>query len=1300
MNSRFQTRRFQGWSAAVLAAACGLPLASASAQEPASSGMMRFPDVSRSHIAFVYANDIWIVPKGGGVAQPLASPPGGEVFPRFSPDGSTIAFGGNYDGNRDLYAVPVAGGQPFRITHHPTGETLSDWTPDGKELIFLASGMSGFTRQPQLWKVEADGGLPTKLPVPYGGFGSISPDGTWLAYTPHSTDNRTWKRYRGGMATDIWLFNLKDNTSRKITDWEGTDTLPMWAPNSSGVVYYLSDNGPEHRLNIWSFDVSSGQRRQITTFKDDDVRWPSMGPGDGGAGEIVFQLGARLMLLSLSDGSSREVKVQIPGARPKLRPRTVNASDNMGGYSVSPTGKRVAVEGRGDLWSVPVKEGVTRSLTMNDDVAERDPSWSPDGRWIAYFSDESGEYELWVRPSDARPPEEKKDAEKKDGEKKPEAKEGDAKPAGDEAKPEGEEAKPEAKPEPRKLTSLGAGYRYNPMWSPDSKRIAFTDAGGRVMVTLVGTGETKEMDKDPWMTIPTMSWSGDSRWLAYTRTDEGNRNSAVWIMNVETGEKTRVVSPMFDCTSVAFDRDGDFLFFASQRIIQNPQYSALDLSFIYENATMLYMVPLRNDVKNPWAPKSDEETYKKDEPKKDEKKEEPKKDDAKPADGKDADAAKDGAKPEAAAADDGVSGSWSGSASGVGESGATVPFQMTLTLAKDGTLTATMVSAMGGGQGTGTYDKATGAINLTVTVGEGAVSLTGTLKDGSIDGTWSVGEMSGKWSATRTAAGGGQDSKGGEKKDGDKKDEAKDKKKEVKIDFDRFESRAMALPISPGNLGGLSVADGAKLLYVRFGSGDSGIKIFDYKGDEPSEKDVVSGGGYDLSADGKKIVVRRGSALNLHDASAGGGKAQAVQTGAMRKTIRDPRAEWRQIFNEAWRLQRDFFYEPTMHGVDWPKMREHYGKMVEDAASREDLNWIIAEMISELNIGHAYLGNPGDVEGQPAVGVGVLGCDFEFVPGEGGGAYRISKIYTGGPWDSDARGPLSQPGVDVKEGDFLLAVNGVPIDTSRDPWAAFLGAAGQTVQLTVNASPTMDGKQREVIVKTLSGDTDLRYRWWIEKNRAYVEEKSGGKIGYVYVPNTGQDGQNDLFRQFYGQIGSQAMIIDERWNGGGQIPTRFIELLNRPRTNYWARRDGKDWGWPPDSHQGPKAMLVNGLAGSGGDMFPWLFKHNKIGKVIGTRTWGGLVGISGNPQFVDGGTITVPTFGFYETDGTWGVEGHGTDPDIVVVDDPALMVNGGDPQLDAAIAHLLEEIQKNGYTPPARPKSPDRKGMGIAEQDK
>jgi len=483
-------------------------MAATTSQTEPHSAMLRYPDVGAGHIVFVYADDLWLADREGGQAIPVAGPRGAERFPKFSPDGRTIAFVGNYEGNRDLYTIPVNGGVPIRVTHHPASETLCDWTPDGK-LLYYSRGYGGLQRQARLMTVPSTGGLPHMLPPPYGANGAVSPDGQWLAYTPHSRDHRTWKRYRGGMATDIWLFNLRDHSARKITDWEGTDSQPMWHGNT---VYYMSDAGPEHRLNIWSYDLKSNQRRQITQFTDYDVKWPSIGPGPDGQGEVVLQNGSQLYLVDLATRMARSVSVTIPGDRPTLRPQDVDASKFIREWNVSSTGKRAVVSARGDIWTVPAKHGSPRNLTRSDGAAERDPAWSPDGQWIAYFSDSSGEYELHIAQSDG-------------------------------------------KGETRQLTDLGKKFRFRPTWSPDSKHIGFVDNGGAVYLHTIESSETKLIDTDPWGGRSRVSWSHDSRWIAYARSAD-NQQSSIWLYSVETGKyDLRLCEYGCSCRCAATRRD-------------------------------------------------------------------------------------------------------------------------------------------------------------------------------------------------------------------------------------------------------------------------------------------------------------------------------------------------------------------------------------------------------------------------------------------------------------------------------------------------------------------------------------------------------------------------------------------------------------------------------------------------------------------------------------------------------------------------------------------------------------------------
>jgi tricorn protease len=1087
--------------------------APAAAEIEPHAGMLRYPDVSSSRIAFLYANDLWLVPREGGVATPLASPPGEEQYPRFSPDGETLAFMGNYDGDVDLYTVPVSGGVPFRVTHHPANETLTDWTPDGR-LIFFATGVREYPRAQELFSVAATGGLPEKFPVPYGANGSVSADGRWLAYTPYSRDHRTWKRYRGGMATDIWLFHLEEHTARRITDWEGTDTQPMWHGEK---VYYLSDGGPEHKLNLWVYDTGSGERAQVTTHADYDVKWPAIGPDDGGAGAIVYQLGPELRLLDLSSGDSAAVRVTIPGARPELRPQTVDAAQAIGGRAVSATGMRAAVDARGDIWTLPAENGRPRNLTRTSGVAERSPAWSPDGRWIAYSADVGGEdYRLYVTQSDGRG-------------------------------------------ESRELAGTARRWHWNTAWSPDSEKLAFWDEGNRLWIYSLADDSLTEVVENPDFDPTRVSWSHDSGWLAFAMPESVRHLNAVYLYEVTSGQLHRVSSGMFNDTWPTFDREGDYLYLASAREFSSPIEEDLGSTWIYAHVDRLYAVPLRADIASPLAPEVDEE----------------------------------------------------------------------------------------------------------------------------------------EWSEE------GRDGNGDDGEEADEEDEEEEEEEEpgpLTVDLDGFEHRMIQLPSERGAFVDLAVNDEGHLLYAHLPSsellGEPVIRLLDLEDDDEPEKTVLEGvGRFVLTADGKKLLAWDGDRMAIVEARPEQ-QMETISTAGMTVEV-EPRAEWRQMFLEAWRLERDFFYDPNMHGVDWPAVRARYEPMLADCASRDDLTFVIQEMIAELNVGHAYY-RPGSQEETPRVSVGMLGADFELVDG----AYRIARILEGGAWNVDGRGPLSQPGVDVSVGDYLLAVEGAPVDANKDPWASFQGLGDATVTLTVSDKPRLDDDARQVVVELLASERTLRYRAWVEANRAHVEERSGGRVGYIYVPNTGTFGQDELVRQFFGQIHKEALIIDERWNGGGRVPTRFVELLNRPVANYWAVRETDSFVTPGDAHHGPKCMLINALAGSGGDYFPYWFRAAGLGKLIGTRTWGGLVGISGNPPLIDGTRVTAPTFAFYRADGTWGIEGHGVEPDIEVLDDPARMADGSDPQLDAAIEHMLAEIERHPHRSPARPPYPDRSGFGIAESDK
>jgi tricorn protease len=1102
--------------------------------------MLRQADVSATEITFVYAGDIWVAPKTGGTAVRLSSPRGEESFPRFSPDGSMIAFSGNYDGNLDIYVVPASGGLPTRITHHGAPDRIIDWYPDGKWLLYATSMTSEKDRFNQLYRVSAEGGLPEKLPVPYGEFGAISPDGKLLAYTPISVDFRTWKRYRGGMNPDIWLFDLEKLTAKNLTKDDANDAQPMWHGTT---LYFLSDRDEHKRANLWACDTKKDKFRQVTFFKEYDVHFPSIGPSD-----LVFENAGRLHLLDLATEKAHEVDIRVVTDRATLKPRVENVSGLIHSAGSSPSGKRALFAARGDVFSAPAEHGVVRNLTRSSGVAERFPAWSPDGKSIVYFSDRTGEYELTVRKAEG---------------------------AGEE----------------ETLTQLGPGFRYRPQWSPDSKKVLWIDQAMKIWVYGFDTKTNRCLDQQKWMYQGDLdgfavSWSADSRWIAYGG-DKENRNTCLVLYDYPNDKRHEVTTGFYDDGRPVFDPDGKYLYFLTGRTFA-PIYSELDPTWIYANTANLAVVPLRKDVPSPTAPRNDEESDKdKDKKKDDDKKSDEKKDgDSKDADKKDADPEK---KSEEARPTD-----------------------------------------------------------------ENAEKKT-------------------------------------EAKDSEKKDEKKDDKKPkpVEIDLEDFEQRVVILPPKAGRFGRLAAVSG-KLLFLRLprtGAADEKNPLFFYDLEKREEKQVIEDvDDFELTANREKLLARKGSSYAFIEPKEGQKMDKKIETGGLEATI-DPVVEWKQIFTDAWRFERDYFYDPNLHGVDWLGMRERYGKMLEDAVTRWDVNYVIGELIAELNASHTYRGG-GDTENAPSRGVGYLGCDFALE----NGAYRIQKIIDGAPWDSEVRSPLLRPGLtNLKAGDYLLAVNGEPLDPAKDPWAAFQGLPEKPVLLTVNDKPSTDGA-REVLVQTLGGEGRLRHLAWIDANRRRVETLSEGKIGYVYVPDTGVNGQNELVRQWRGQITKGGLIIDERFNSGGQIPDRFVELLNRPVENYWGVRDGLDWAWPPIAHFGPKAMLINGWSGSGGDCFPFYFKKAKLGPLIGTRTWGGLIGMTGVPPLIDGGNVTVPTFGIYSAKGEWIIEGYGVDPDIEVVDDPADMAQGEDPQLERAVKEVLKALKKNPPGAPKRPQYPNRAG--------
>jgi len=823
----------------------------------------------------------------------------------------------------------------------------------------------------------------------------------------------------------------------------------------------------------------------------------------------VLENGGKLYLVDLKSEKLNQISVQVPSDLPRARPSFKNLSRNIGSFDISPSGKRAVFGARGEVLTVPQKHGSVRMLTHTSGVAERYPAWSPDGKFIAYFSDRSGEYELYIRNSDGS----------------------------------GEE---------KQLTKNGKAFRFNPVWSPDSKKIAFSDKSGAIFYVEVSGGKPVLVDKDDFYARDTYGWSPDSRWISYDKFDAFT-TKIIYVYDTESKKRYSLTSDYYYNSSPVFDPDGKYLYFYSDRGF-NPVYSDFERTWVYPNSTNLYAIALRKDVPSPFAPKSDEEEIEDEE-------------------------SADKADPPA----------------------------------------------------------------------------------------------------------------GGAEAEEKAKDEEEDDT-DFSIEFDKIEKRIVKIT-DIGNVGRLAAVKG-KILYVQTakagtaqpGKPNGTLMYFDL--DKQESKTVISGiDTYVASADEKKILYKSGSTYGIIDLAEGKNVGDDKISAEKMSAFINPTEEWEQMFYDAWRIERDYFYDPDMHGLDWEKIKKRYSKLLPFVVDRTELNYIIGEMIAELNASHAYVGG-GDIERPKTISVGLLGCDF--TADNKNKLYRIGKIYEGGPWDyAEIRSPLREPGMDVKQGDYLLAVNGVHPDFSRDPWAAFQGLANEVVELTLNSSPDMKDS-RKVIVKPVTSESRLRYLSWIEENRQRVEKASDGKAGYIYVPNTGINGQTELVRQFISQHKKEALVIDERFNSGGQIPDRFVELLNRDVYNYWARRDFVDYRTPFVMHRGPKVMLINEWAGSGGDAFPYYFRKAGLGPLVGKRTWGGLIGISGNPGLIDGGSVTAPTFGFWNTEGDWEVEGHGVDPDYDVENAPHELVSGRDPQLEKAVQVVLEELKKNPLPKLNKPKYPNR----------
>lgn len=1048
--------------------------------------LLRFPAIHGEQVVFTFAGDLYTVSAKGGVARRLTSHPGFEMFPKFSPDGKSIAFTGQYDGNTEIYKIPVLGGEPLRLTWTSTlsRDEVSDrmgpnnitlgWTPDGKSVLFRSRMVTFNDFLGQLYTVSSNGGLHQELPLPRGGFASYSPDGDKIVYNRIFREFRTWKRYRGGMCDDIWTYDIKTKKTEQLVDTPDQEIEPMWHKDR---IYFLSDREPSKRMNLYVLQLADKSVKQLTTFQDFDVKFPSLGDK-----AIVFEQAGYIWKLDLETHKVEKIRIELKEDFSFARTSLTSVGNQIAGASASPDGKRVAFTARGELFSVPNGPGITRNLSQSTSAHEREPAWSADGKNIAFISDKSGEDEIYM-------------------------------------------IAPDGKSSAVQLTKGGDVYKYSLTWSPDSKKILWTDRKFRLRYLDVSSGKITEVTTAKYWEIHDAVWSPDSKWISWSeRSDTGLDKVRLYEV---AGSKTHDITEGWnESQNPAFSGDGKFLFYVSARDF-NPIYSATEWNHAYRDMERIYAVALGKDTPSPFRPKTDE--------------------------------------PEPKTASD-------------------------------------------------------------------------------------------------------------------------NKEKELKVDAGNFADRTYQIPTPPGNYRNLQSV-GSTIYYIRSSSKSPTSTLAAFDLNTRTETNLGSVGGFEITADEKKMLVRVDGKFAVIDLPKGPVNVGSfIDVGNMEMNL-DRQAEWKQIYHECWRQMRDFFYDPGLHGVNWKVLRDRYEVLLPHVRHRADLSYVIGELIGELNAGHAYVGG-GDLPNIRKISTGQLGAKLE--RHEPSGYSRITKILNGSSWENSLTSPLAAPGVNAKVGEFIITIDNKPVNELASPYQALVNKAGKPVVIKLNSKPELNGA-RDVVVVPIENEGQLYYRDWVETNRKRVDAATQGKVGYLHVPDMLQTGLNEFARQFYPQIKKSALIIDMRGNGGGNVSPMLIERLRREIAMIGIAR-----GTPPSTDPqamiyGPMVCLMNEFSASDGDLFPYRFRQHKLGKLIGKRSWGGVVGIRGTLPLVDGGTLNKPEFSRYDIDGKeWIIEGKGVTPDIIVDNDPATEYAGKDQQLERGIEEILKELKTREKKLPMPPPYPKR----------
>ncbi|MBZ0200177.1 MAG: PDZ domain-containing protein [Ignavibacteriaceae bacterium] len=1044
---------------------------------------------------FSYAGDLYTVDATGGTARKLTNDVGFEMFARFSPDGKNIAFTGQYDGNTEVFLIPAGGGVPKRLTYTATlnRDDVSDrmgpnnivmgWS--GDEILFRSRWTEPNDFKGQLYRVNKNGGPAVQLPLPRGGFASFSPDGKQLAYNRVFREFRTWKHYRGGQADDVWIYDFNSKQTSNITDNPAQDIIPMWHGNK---IYFISDR--DYRMNLFSYDLTTKETKKLTNFTEYDIKFPSLGDN-----AMVFENGGYIYKFDLSAEKAEKVSVYINEDFDGARGGLTTVSKNITNFEIAPDGSRALFGARGEIFTVPAKNGNTRNLTNTSGVHERSSKWSPDGKWISYISDITGETEIFIMPQDG-------------------------------------------KGEAIQLTKEKGSYKYQALWSPDSKKLLWSSRDQKLFVTDVESKKTKQIAESNVFELNDYSWSPDNKWVAYSR-PEKDTEVKIYLYSLENEETIEATDGWYSSYSPLFSADGKYLFFVSDRSF-SPIYSQTEWNHAYRDMSKIYFLTLAKDTKSPFEPKSDEVKVLSDDKKED-------------------------------------------------------------------------------------------------------------------------------------------------KKD-EKKDEKKEETKSVKIDKDGLQTRIAALPGSAGNYFNLSSV-GNKLYYM-FSSSSSRkpmLMMYDLEGQKENELGSING--YEISADGKKMLAAQNGSYGIIDLPSSKLEIKDKLDISEMTMKLDRHAEWQQIFTEAWRQMRDFFFDPNMHGVNWAAMKEKYQPLVKYVNHRADLTYVIGEMVGELNIGHAYVGG-GDYPKPERINLGLLGAKLE--KDNSIGFYKIAKILKGENWDKSERSPLTEIGVNANEGDFIIAVNGEAVNKMNDIYEALINTAGKQVTLTVNSKPSPDGAHETVVIP-IDNEQPLYYNTWVQENIDKVTKATNGQVGYIHIPDMSVNGLNQFVKYYYPQLTKKALIIDDRGNGGGNVSPMITERLQRTAAMFVIARNTIASYDPGGTHVGPKVLLLDEYSASDGDIFPYRFRHHNLGKLIGKRSWGGVVGIRGSLPFVDGGTLTKPEFSRYDLEGKeWIMEGYGVDPDIYVDNDPAKEYSGEDQQLNKAIEVVLKELKEQTGKTPDVPKYPDK----------